>query len=55
MTSRYGLTPDQGLARIMELDSMLDQEKRRAEIRSILAKVRSLGYHDGSEEERVSG
>lgn len=54
MTSRYGLTVDQALARIMELDRMLDQEDRRVQIRAILGQVRSLAYHDGGEDERFS-
>lgn len=57
MTSKYGLTPDQALARIMELDKQRDMPEvdRRRAYRSILTKVQSLAYHEGSEEERVGG
>jgi hypothetical protein len=54
MSSRYGLTEDQALAQIMELDDMIDKDERRRSIYRILAKVRSLGYHDGSEDERIN-
>jgi hypothetical protein len=55
MTSHYGLTPDQALARVMLAERIPDEAERRAEYRKILHDVRLLGYHDGSEEERLSG
>jgi hypothetical protein len=55
MTSQRGLTVSQALPRIMEIERIPDEAERRREYRSLLARVRSLGYHDGSEEERCSG
>ena len=53
MTSRYGLTVDQGVARIMEVERIPDEAERRKEYRKILRDVRQLGYHDGGEEEFI--
>jgi len=54
MSSRYGMTVDQALARIMELPPSMPDQERRAEIRRILGKVRSLAYTDGGDDERYS-
>jgi hypothetical protein len=53
--SRYGLTVDEALARVMVAECIPDEAERRREIREILHEVRSLAYHEGSEEERCQG
>lgn len=55
MTSRYGLTVDQAMARLKEAERITDEFLRLTEYQKILNGVRSLGYHDGSEEERCQG
>jgi hypothetical protein len=55
MAVNYGLTVDQGVARLMLAERITDEAERRAEYRKILGGVRALGYGDGGEEERVSG
>ena len=56
VASSHGLTVDEALARIMEVDRLLgDVAERRKEYRKILTDVRRLGYHDGGEDERCSG
>jgi hypothetical protein len=54
MSSRFGLTVDEALARTIEAERISDEAERRKEIRRILDRVRSLGYYDGIEEERTN-
>lgn len=54
MTSRYGLTVDEALARLMAAERIADESERRKEYRKILSAVRQLGYHDGGDDEHYS-
>jgi hypothetical protein len=50
MTTTYGLTVDQALARLMVAERITDEAERRREYRKILNDVRSHGYHEGSDD-----
>lgn len=47
VSSPFGLTVDEGLARVMEAQRIAPEPTRRAEIRKILEKVRLLAFHEG--------
>jgi hypothetical protein len=51
MSSRYGLTVDEALARVMEVERISDEAERRVEYCKILSNVASLSYHNGGEAE----
>ena len=50
MTSNFGLTVEQALARLMEAGRITDDRERREEYRKILNGVHSLSYHEGFKE-----
>ena len=54
--SRYGLTVDEALPKIIELVRIRPgDDVLRVELRHILNQVRSLAYHDGGDDERYGG
>lgn len=53
--SSHGLTVDEALDKIEEASEITDAIERGKAFRKILMDVRSLAYHDGSEEERCQG
>lgn len=54
--SRYGLTVDEALPKIIELVRLRPvDDVLRAELRGILNQVHSLAYRDGGDDERYAG